>query len=110
MEVVLEKSSAARFNTSHYQSAAWNRPLDKYSSYQCDQSHWMFNHYNYKFRKAFRESVANPKFKLDKIIGNGAFGLIYSGSCLKTRKEVAIKIELQSQREANSLLTEFKIL
>ena len=34
------------------------------------------------------------KYKLTKKLGNGAFGDIYSGINIKTKEEVAIKLEL----------------
>jgi serine/threonine protein kinase len=36
--------------------------------------------------------------------------MIYEGVCLKSREKVAIKIELKSQGEINSLFQEYKIL
>lgn len=112
MEVVLQKCSHARGQNSLYQSYQLSRMQAYSGRYDPQSKHERdcYYHYNYWFRKAFRESIANPKFVLIRMIGHGAFGMIYEGKCKKTQEKVAIKIELQNHKDANSLYQEFRIL
>ena len=39
------------------------------------------------------ETILNSKYKIENILGKGKFGIVYKGSHLKTKKELAIKEE-----------------
>lgn len=42
------------------------------------------------------EAIIAAQFKLGKQLGNGAFGIIYEGTCIATDRKVAIKMVRQS--------------
>jgi len=42
------------------------------------------------------EAIIDAQFKLGKQLGNGAFGIIYEGTCIATDRKVAIKMVRQA--------------
>jgi len=54
------------------------------------------------------EAVIGARFTLGKKIGNGAFGAVYEGTCKRTRRKVAIKMEAKNKMQ--SLEHEHRIL
>ncbi|CAD8200845.1 unnamed protein product [Paramecium pentaurelia] len=54
--------------------------------------------------------VIDNQYELIKKISQGSFGIVYVGKCMKTNKNVAIKIEKQEMASYSSLNREIEIL